>query len=397
MFVYFVSQWLMSILVVRLSGSYEEAGVFGIALSVSNVFFMIATFSIRNYQVADINNKFSNGEYISFRTITAAASLIILPVYLVLMKYSLYVSFSVILYMMIKIAESIIDVIHGIFQKAWRLDIACKSYVIRGIVNLAVFSFCEWSFKNLVLSLLLTATVSLLCAFLIDIRYCKSLFGIHINFKNRKLFNLLHCCMPLFIHGLLSTLIYNIPRIMAQKMCGEELFGFYSSVAAPTVVIQLVICNIFSPCITVMSEQFVKKDRKLFKTIAGIQGIIVITSLVAVGGFTLLGNLFLEIMFGSEILEYEVLLIPAVIAASLIATTAFVSSVFTVSNHNVIMAVLEGITFVIDLVLSVFFIKVIGLQGINIALIVSCTVFILIGYCIVIPYIVKDYKRSHSE
>lgn len=396
-FVYLFSQWIMSILVVRLSGSYEEAGVFGTALSVSNVFFMISTFSIRNYQVADVNDKFTNSEYITFRIITCVVSMLFLPVYLVIMRYSVYISLSVMCYMIIKLAEAIIDVIHGIFQKEWRLDIAFKSFVIRGILNLIVFSFAEWILKNLVLSLLLTAIVSLICAVAIDIRYCRAIFEVHIDFKNYRLFNLLCCCMPMFIHGFLSTLIYNIPRIMAQKMCGEELFGFYSSVAAPTVVVQLVVCNIFSPCITIMSEQFAKKEKKLFKTIAGIQGIIIIIGSAAVGGFALLGNYFLEIMFGKEILEYESLLIPAVAAAALIATTAFVSSIFTVCNHNVIMAVLEGVTFVIDLILSIFFIKTFGLQGINYALIVSCIVFIAIGYFIVIPNITKDYKRVYSE
>ena len=394
LFIYLFTQWLMSILVVRLSGSYEEAGVFGTALSVTNVFFIISSFSIRNYQVADVNNKFSDSEYITFRIITCGVSILALPVYLIIMQYSLYTSLSVMCYMLIKIAEAIVDVIHGIFQKAWRLDIACKSYTIRGIVNLTVFSLTEFALKNLVLSLLLTAAASLLCTLLIDVKCCRSMFDISIYFKNRKLIKLLQCGLPLFIHGLLSTLIYNIPRIAAQKICGEELFGFYSSVAAPTVVIQLVVSSVFSPCITVMSEQYQKKDKKLFKTIAEIQGIIIVVGVIAVSGFALFGNWFLEFMFGSEILEHGGLLVPAVAAAVLISVTAFISSIFTVSNHNVIMAVLEGVTFVIDLILSIILINKFGLQGINYALIISCVVFIVIGYCVVIPSVLKNYRHT---
>ncbi len=397
LFVYLFSQWIMSILVVRLSGSYEEAGVFGTALSVTNVFFMISSFSMRNYQVADVNDKFSNGEYITFRFITCGFSLLILSVYLIIMQYSLYTSFSVICYMLIKITEAVIDVIHGFFQKAWRLDLACKSYTVRGIVNLVVFTAVEFAFKNLVLSLLLTALSSLICMFIVDIRYCRSMFTINIDFKNRRLVKLLQCGFPMFIHGLLSTLIYNIPRIAAQKMCGEELFGFYASVAAPTVVIQLVVSSVFSPCITVMSEQYQKREKRLFKTIAGIQGIIIAVGAVAVAGFALLGNWFLELMFGKEVLEYANLLVPAVAAASLISVTAFISSIFTVSGHNVIMAVLEGVTFVIDLILSIIMIGNFGLQGINYALIISCIFFIVIGYCAVIACIIKNYRCASKN
>ena len=81
--------------------------------------------------------------------------MLFLPVYLVIMRYSVYISLSVMCYMIIKLAEAIIDVIHGIFQKEWRLDIAFKSFVIRGILNLIVFSFAEWILKNLVLCLCL--------------------------------------------------------------------------------------------------------------------------------------------------------------------------------------------------------------------------------------------------
>lgn len=391
-FVYLFSQWLMSILTVRLSGSYEEAGVFGTALSVTNIFFMISSFSMRNYQVADVNDKFSNGEYLTFRLVTCGLSLLILPVYLIIMQYSLYTSLSVMCYMLIKIAEAVIDVIHGFFQKTWRLDIACKSYIVRGVVNLAIFSVAEFALKNLVLSLLLTALSSLICTFFVDIRYCRSMFNINIDFKNQRLVKLLWCGLPMFIHGLLSTLIYNVPRITAQKMCGEEPFGFYASVAAPTVVIQLVVSSIFSPCIAVMSEQYQKREKRLFKTIAGIQEVIIVASLIAIAGFLLLGNWFLELMFGKEILEHESLLIPAVAAASLISLTAFVASIFTVSGHNVIMAVLEGVTFIIDLILSIILIGNFGLQGINYALIISCIFFIVIGYCVSIACIIKNYR-----
>lgn len=393
LFVYLFSQWLMSILVVRLSGSYEEAGAFGIALSVTNVFFVISTFSLRNYQVADVNNRFSNSEYMTFRIITCAISVLVLPIYLTIMQYSIYTSFSVLCYMMIKTVEAIIDVIHSFFQKSWRLDLACKSYIIRGIVNLSVFSLAEFIFKNLVLSLFLTVVASLICTLLTDIKYCKSMFHLKIYFSNPKLIKLAQCGLPLFVHGFLSILIYNVPRITAQKLCGEEMFGYYASVAAPTVVIQMVVNSIFSPCITVMSEQYAQKDRKLFKTIMRIQGIIFVVGLIAVAGFSLLGNWFLEFMFGRGILAYVNLLVPAVVAAVLISIAAFVSAIFTVINHNVMMAVLEGIAFVISLILSLLLIDKFGLQGINYSLIFSCLFFIIIGYGMMALKLQKTFKE----
>lgn len=397
LFVYLLSQWLMSILVVRLSGSYEEAGVFSIALSVTNVFYVVSTFSMRNYQVVDINGRFSDGEYVTYRIVTCVASVFMLIMYLIIMQYSLYTAFSVVCYMLIKVAEAMIDVLQGIFQKAWRLDIVCKSLVVRGIINLIVFSAMEWLYQNLVISLLSAAAVSLICGVIFDAKPCVTMFDIKINFKNKKLLKLFLYGMPVFIHGLLSVLIYNTPRIIAQKICGEEQFGYYSSVAAPTVIIQLAVSSIFSPCISVMAEQYVKRDRKLLRTVAAIQGIIIIIGLASIVGFSLLGDFFLKTAFGEEILSYNSLLIPSVIGALLIATTAFISSVLIVTEQNITMAVLEAISFAADLILSIVLILEYGLQGINYALILSCILFIITGYLMVGIRIRKSYISKKSE
>lgn len=396
-FVYLFSQWVMSILVVRLSGSYEEAGVFSTALSVTNVFYVIATFSIRNYQVADINGRFSNGEYVLFRIFTCALSFVLLPLYLIVMRYSLYTALSVMCYMIIKIAEAMIDVLQGIFQKAWRLDIVCKSLVIRGIVNLAIFSITEWYFKNLVIALLLASIASLICGIIFDLLPCRTMFNMEIRYKRKRLCKLFMCGLPVFVHGFLSVLIYNVPRIVAQKICGDELFGYYSSVAAPTVIIQLAVSCVFSPIISLMAEQYAKREKKLVRTILAVQGIIIIVGICAVAGFSLLGDVFLKVAFGEEVLDYRGLLLPAVVAALLIAVTAFIASVLVALNRNVIMMILEVISFIAVLILSFVLIREYALQGINYALMLSCVLFIVTGYCAVIMGIRKEYKNFSEK
>ena len=392
-FIYLFSQWLMSILVVRLSGNYEEAGVFGIAMSTCNIFYVISTFSVRNYQVADIGDRFSNGEYVTFRLITCGISLLILPIYLIIMKYSMYIFWSVMCFMLLKTGEALIDVFQGIFQKVWRLDIVCRSYIIRGILNLAVFSLVEWALKNMVFALLAAAIVSLICGALFDFLPCRTMCDIKVEIRPKRFSKFLICVLPVFIHGFLSVLIYNTPRIVAQKLCGEEQFGYYSSVAAPTVIIQLAVNCVFSPIISLMAEQYTKRDKKLPRTILMVQVIIIIVGICAIVGFTLLGNWFLKIAFGEEILEYSGLLVPAVVAAFFIADTAFIASILVVLDMNIIMAGLEAISFVAVLILSFVLIGEFGLQGINYALILSCVIFIIMGYCAVIRNISTSFKN----
>ncbi len=384
----------MTILVLRLSGSYEEAGVYGTANSICNIFVMISLFSVRTYQVADIDDRFSNGQYVSFRFITCAVSLLALPVYLVIMGYSSYIIGSVMCFMLIKIAEALVDVFQGIFQKAWRLDIVCKSYIIRGIANLVVFSLAEYLLKNLVYSLLLTALASLACALIFDAKPCFSMLEIKIDVKDKKLWRLCQCCLPLFFNGILSTLISNIPRLAAQRIMGEEMLGYYASAATPAIAVQLAANSIFSPCIPLLSEQFRNKDKKIFKTIFKIQLMIILVGALAVAGFAWLGDWFLETVFGEEILAYSELLIPAVVVSVLTAMAWFVASIFTVINKNITLIVVEGAVTVGTLVASPIMLEKFELQGINWVLIGSYSTFILVGYLLTLIKISKHCEKT---
>lgn len=393
-FTYYFSQWLMTVLVVRLSGSYEEAGIYGLANSVCNIFAMVSSFSVRTYQVTDIDNKFSNGEYVTFRFITCGTALLILPVYLIIMGYSPYIFFTALCFMLIKTCEALTDVIHGIFQKDWRLDIACRSLLIRGIANLAVFSATEYLLKNLVLSLLLTAAVSLILALIIDFKPCFSMYEVKIDFKDSKIWRLCLYCVPMFLHGILSTLIANIPRLYGQSILGEEMFGFYSSVAAPAVVVQFAAGNLFGPCVPILSEQLKAKDRAIFKTILRIAMIILGVGIVAVLGFYWLGDWFLELIFGGEILPYTGLLIPAIIASVLTAAFWFVTAMFTVVGKNILMVILESAVTVAAVIVSPRLINAYGLQGINWGIIGEYLLFIMIGGIIVLTRINIILKRK---
>ena len=76
-----VCQWLTTILVVRLSSGYDAAGALSLAMAISNVFAPIAWFSIRSYQVTDVQNKTTSREYVAFRLVTIVLAFCITLVY----------------------------------------------------------------------------------------------------------------------------------------------------------------------------------------------------------------------------------------------------------------------------------------------------------------------------
>ena len=63
----------LTVLVVPL-GSFEKAGYLTLAISLTNFFFTVAYFGLRNFQVSDSAGKYSSSLYISTRILTCIAA-----------------------------------------------------------------------------------------------------------------------------------------------------------------------------------------------------------------------------------------------------------------------------------------------------------------------------------
>lgn len=72
---------IMLIFVKRLIGM-EEAGVFSYSFSVAVLFMHIGNYGLRNFQVSDVNERFSFAQYVSFRVISCSLMIFIQIIYL---------------------------------------------------------------------------------------------------------------------------------------------------------------------------------------------------------------------------------------------------------------------------------------------------------------------------
>ncbi len=135
---YMATQWLITILVVRLGG-VEPAGNLSLAMSVNNIFYSIAMFGIRNYQVTDVNEKYRNGTYLFGRILSCTGAMALCLIYCMGVDYDNGQKISIILYGIFKMSEALYDAYAGICQKNWRMDFIGKSWLIRGIITFVAF------------------------------------------------------------------------------------------------------------------------------------------------------------------------------------------------------------------------------------------------------------------
>ena len=137
-FVYFFSQWLLTVLVTRFSG-YEDAGTFTLAVSFSNIFGYISKFGMRSLQVGDIQRKYSDSQYFVSRIITSVACIVPFIVTLTFCQYRKDLHYCCIAMMVYKLLEGFDDVIMGSFQRLHRYREIAISYTAKAILTLGAF------------------------------------------------------------------------------------------------------------------------------------------------------------------------------------------------------------------------------------------------------------------
>ena len=329
--IYYVCQWLMTVLVVRLSG-YEDAGLLSIAMSVTAAPAIVGLFNIRSYQVSDINNEFFGTTYTMSRLYTNILSYIICIIMVITGGYNLQKATVILIFMIFKVAEGFADVYYGIEQKFERLDYAGISLAIRGVGTIVLFSVTLIFLKNLLLSIIMITAFSFLVIILMDRHLVKKIGGSYMTVKttNKEIKKLLIVCVPLAVVAFLNNLSINIPKIYLERYFGSEIMGIYASIASPTVVIQLAATTVFAPLVPVLTEQYnMNKKKEFLNTVKKFSMLVAGLSVICIIASKLLAAWGLRLLFGESIEPYTYLFVPVILVSIMIAINACLFSVCT--------------------------------------------------------------------
>ncbi|MBP1546056.1 MAG: lipopolysaccharide biosynthesis protein [Oscillospiraceae bacterium] len=318
--VYLGLQWVVTVMVTRISG-YNDAGVLSLAMSISATFQTIALFGIRSYQVSDVNGKFSDSEYVSFRIVSCLSAMLICMIFSVLNGYSVYQIVSILLFMLFRLAENFSDVLHGIAQNNERLDIAGKAFTIKGTVTSVMFFAGYLCFDSLNAGLMFMALASWGTTLLYDAAQIKKLTDIRLCPIDSVL-PMAAVTAPLCAYMFLNSAISTVPKYILEKMCDSESLGAYSSIFAPALLITAAAGYIYNPFAGKFAELYSKRDSKGFISLATrlCTVIAVIAAVILICAY-FAGEFALKLIFGEKIAEYVYLLVPILFCT--FATTYF--------------------------------------------------------------------------
>ena len=371
-------QWLITILIVRLGNGYEAAGVYSLATSVYGIFSPVGQYRMKTYQVSDVKGENTTGEYLAFRYITIAASLLLCFAYSALSCPS-YALPAIMLYGVFKSVSLVIEVLHACDQQHGRMDYVGQSLALQGVVSFAVFVGLFMVTGNLELTLLAMSVSVAIVGLMLDAPRTLRFDSLLPRIGRDKVFRLMRVCLPAVAAGIAASAAPSLPRQYLSLAMGSESLGIYSSIAAPIAIIQMGASYVYGPLLTYFSLHYVRGEKKDFldllrKAVLGIVGIGAICTVAII----LLGEPLLVLLYGESIRSYTSLMIPMIPFAVLTGSMWFINdlSMSLRSFHGSFWGGISSL--VCAAIVMIPMVSVYGMNGVTFTGLLSCLVSVLV-------------------
>ena len=332
LFAYYFLQWYTTVAIVRFSG-YSDAGILSIVISFCNIFGFIALFGLRNYQICDVEERYSNGEYFSSRLLTVGLSLVCFAAVLWQRGYDPQTAFCCIAYMAFKTLEAFSDVFFGVMQRRNRYGQIAVSYFLKGLLPTAAFALLLVLKQGLLFAILGMTAAYLMVVLTYDLYKLKGTQTFRLKFDRIK--PLLRACFPLMLCIVLSAVMVYVPKEAVNRVLGMEAAGYFGTISILIVVFSTLATSVWGVIIPKISELFVARKKKDFQRLIRylVVGYILLSAAVLFFG-NLLGPWALSLIYGEQILTYISLLTPVLINSMLLMGVSFFDGLFTALNKR---------------------------------------------------------------
>lgn len=365
-------QWVITVLIVRLSSGFDAAGLYSLAMSVYGVFSQLAQYRTYTYQVSDVSGENTPGEYLSFRGVTCLIAMVCTMAYAVITCRPDTLP-AIFLFALYKMAALMIDVLHASDQQARRMDYIGISLALQGVISVLLFVVVFVPTQSLELTLAAMTLGVVAVGALYDAPRARALNDIVPGITLVKARHLLVRCAPVVVAGIACSAAPSIPRQYLSSVMGDAALGAYASVAAPVALIQMGASYIYNPLLGYFSESYAKRDARGFRrlVLVAFLGIVAVGVVCAVG-LGLLGGPLLSLVYGEDIVEYLYLLQPLVLCAVVTGLMWFVNDLLI--SLRGFRTTLAGsvIALATSLLVMVPAVSAFGMNGVTVANVASC-------------------------
>lgn len=306
--VYALSQWLLLVILAKLSGE-EILGVYALALAVVSPVFALANMNLRALQATDAEKTVHFDCYGRFRRLSSLIAILICSaIAVIIYRDKLDISLSIICLSFYKYFESQSDLVHGFLQKRERMDLIANSIMARGFSNVLVMATTYYFTHELTYALAVTIIKSWAIYYFIDRRNYRRLYQDQpCDYKTVS--ELFRVAWPLGIVIFANTLNLNIPRYFIALYYGESLVGIFAAISYFIVAGSTLVNAIGQSAVPRLAKQGLK-NLPAFQTLS--RQVFLLITLVGMVGVLIaqyLGDWILRLAYTNTISEYHVLFV----------------------------------------------------------------------------------------
>ena len=348
--VYSFQSAILLFVVTRISGLFV-AGIFSISYIVSQTFAVVGSYSMRNYQVSDMKNKYSYGTYIYSRIISTIVMFVTCMVYSLLEGYTGEKLVLIAILCVYRAVDGYEDVYHGEMQKRNRLDVASRIVTYRIVISSAIFAIGVLCTNNIIFSTALLTISAVLLSWGMN-AVAISVMDMQQKPQKNQVWKLLFEVAPICIGAFLYSYLVNSPKYAIENILSDDMQTIFNIIFMPVFVINMLSSFVFKPYVARMGIYWNEKKQKEFIKLLLLQVgcVLVITAIVMLAGF-ILGIPVLEFIYGVDLKQYKLLFMMLLAFGGITALDAFALIVLTVMRlQNVVL-----VSYIVSLIVDVIF------------------------------------------
>ncbi|WP_373893848.1 lipopolysaccharide biosynthesis protein [Virgibacillus sp. CBA3643] len=374
---YAIMQWLILIIIIKFSGSYD-AGLYSLGLAISSPILIFFNLQLRNQQAVEMRGKYSFADFFYVRLFTSVIAII----FIISIIFIIYgTNFILIFVGILKFVDSFFDLIYGRYHQLNRTDIIGKIQFLRTSTTLPLLFITFLITDSLLISLL---TLNLLWFVIIFSLYCYGSYVKTLNMSfndinKSKIKTLVRDSLPLGASGTMVSLMPNIPKYLIQYYIGTNALGIYTAIITLISSVRLFINSVTQFFLNRMSKYLLSNDSNKYNQIMKKQLLIslgIILLLVAI--FIPFGELILTTVYTPEYKNYLDLFYLFLGAHILLVISSILLNGLFAQKQYKIQLYINALSIILQVILGIIFITHMGIEGIALAMGVTyCTQLII--------------------
>jgi len=245
-----LSQWGLLAVLSKLV-DVSAVGLFGLAMAVIVPVTQLLELGLRKAQATDVGGEYWFSHYFSLRAVTSGMSLLLIMAIGWILGVGVYGWTVIFLMAIARIVEGQSDVFHGLFQLHSRMDYIARARMLRGPLQLALFSVGIYFTDDLRIGSLGLIVAAMAVLLFNDVRLANRLVNadafapdnagppatgaadgvIAFVWDQRRMVALTRQVLPLGLVAVLASLQMNIPRYVVEHVEGLEALGYFTAIS----------------------------------------------------------------------------------------------------------------------------------------------------------------------